>query len=350
MDYTLIIVILVVLYLLRRHFKGPKANQKSMKNKIVIITGASAGIGKENAYELLKQGATVIFACRDENKTMGVINDLKNINNNEPYSIPSMSSITTGEKISQPIERAHFIKCNLSSFKSVKNFVEEFKKKFDRVDILINNAGFLATKFKKTEDGLEDMIQTNHYSHVLLTYLLKDYYKEELRVINVSSLAHAWSNYGKPEKLKEFSNGQYEKEINNPKKIHVAYGNTKLANILFSKFLAEMSLTDPRFRNVRSYSCHPGCVDTEFLKWFYEKNLFFSILYCIGYVFIKFVFKNSNDGAQTQLYLCFEDLSKLVNGGYYKDCFLSPTTDNAKDKEIEKYIMEETMIAILKYL
>ena len=75
-------------------------------------------------------------------------------------------------------------------------FVSIFKKKFDHLDVLVNNAGYIATDFVLTEDGLEASIQTNHYSHVLLSMLLLDYFnKTDGRIINVSSIGHLFSNY-----------------------------------------------------------------------------------------------------------------------------------------------------------
>ena len=99
-----------------------------MTNKIIIITGSSNGLGKESAFDLLNHNAKVIFACRSEERTMKVINTLpENLRKN-----------------------ATFMKLDVSSFKSIINFVNEVKQKYDKIDILMNNAGAMPIKFDWT--------------------------------------------------------------------------------------------------------------------------------------------------------------------------------------------------------
>ena len=170
---------LILLALLRKYIRGPKAKRTSMKNKIIVITGSSDGIGKEQAFQLLEDGAIVVFACRSESKTKKTFEEIKLLKNSEDC-----------------LKRAHFIQLDLKSFKSVNYFINELKSRFNKIDILVNNAGLAASSFEITEDGLESMIQTNHYSHLKLTLGLLDLFdKTEGRVINVSSLAHNFSNY-----------------------------------------------------------------------------------------------------------------------------------------------------------
>eukprot|EP00340_Litonotus_pictus_P011343 CAMPEP_0170535852 /NCGR_PEP_ID=MMETSP0209-20121228/101829_1 /TAXON_ID=665100 ORGANISM="Litonotus pictus, Strain P1" /NCGR_SAMPLE_ID=MMETSP0209 /ASSEMBLY_ACC=CAM_ASM_000301 /LENGTH=343 /DNA_ID=CAMNT_0010837159 /DNA_START=97 /DNA_END=1129 /DNA_ORIENTATION=- len=342
-----------------------------MEGKIVIITGSSAGIGKENAFELLKNGATIIFACRDEKKTMKVIEKTK--------------EIPQGQYKTSAFERSIFMKLELTSFESVKNFAKELKAKFNKVDILLNNAGYVTMNYNLTKDNLEAMIQTtttpmsfllnnagyvtmtynltkdnleamiqtNHHSHVLLTYLLLDVFdKTEARVINVSSIGHSFSNYDT--KLKEeFGVGkdQYKKEIEGslPNKF-VAYGNSKLANIYFSQYLAEKSNFDKRFSNIVSYSLHPGAVDSEFSRFSDESSIFLRIFMWVARPLLWFGSKTENDGAQTQLRMCYDKKENLKNGGYYKDLVDGPLSKNAQNKEIRDLVMEQTMKDIAQHL
>lgn len=112
-----------MIYIVKKIFNRPKNWLKpSVEGKIIIFTGASDGIGKEAALQLFRDGATVIFACRNKEKTLTAINQLKE------------------EKLK---ENAIFIEINLSSFVSIKKFVKEFKQKFRKLDILINNAAII---------------------------------------------------------------------------------------------------------------------------------------------------------------------------------------------------------------
>ena len=114
------IILVILLYFIRKKLKGGVCeNKHDMTNKVVIITGSSNGIGKESALDLLNHNATVIFACRSEERAMKVINTVpENIRKN-----------------------AIFMKLDVSNFTSIVNFANKIKKKFKKIDILMNNAG-----------------------------------------------------------------------------------------------------------------------------------------------------------------------------------------------------------------
>ena len=117
-----------------------------MSGKTIIITGASSGLGKYSAIELVNKGAKVIFACRNEEKTKKVINE---INEDKRHL-------------------AIFEKLDLSSFKSVIDFANNIKLKYPKIDILMNNAGGILVNYKVTEDNFESSFESNYLSHVLL--------------------------------------------------------------------------------------------------------------------------------------------------------------------------------------
>ena len=171
---TLIIIlsILIILgYLLKKWANGPMSPiKKDLTGKLIIVTGSSDGIGLETAKELLYSNAKVIFACRNKNKTEEIINNFP-------------------ERIKK---NAIFIPLNLDSFKSIKNFADEIKSKYPKIDILINNAGMSSMgKISKTEDGHLNVFQVNYLGNVLLTLLLFDHFnKKESKIINVSSMAY----------------------------------------------------------------------------------------------------------------------------------------------------------------
>lgn len=164
-----------ILLFIKKYVNYPfTPHKRNMLGQVVIVTGSSAGIGKQTAKSLLESGATVVFANRDENKTKSVIaNMLQEIGQDKQAN-------------------AIFIKLDTSSFASVINFAKQFHSKFDKLDILINNAGASFLTYKKTEDEIESTWQVNHLSSVLLTALLLDKISnsKDGRIINVSSSGH----------------------------------------------------------------------------------------------------------------------------------------------------------------
>lgn len=129
---------------------------------------------------------------------------------------------------------------DLTSFKSVVEFVNDFSKKFEKLDLLINNAGIINDKLIFTEDNLEITMQTNHISHFALTGLLLRFLKQsdDPRIINLSSVAHNWIN------------NNYDYFSFSPKTYHMfpIYSLSKAANVLFTEALKELSETRKDFK------------------------------------------------------------------------------------------------------
>jgi len=236
-------LVVILLYYLKKYINGSFTNLRlNMSNKIVIITGSSSGLGKFSAFQLLKDGAEVIFACRNPTKTENVLKEL------DKFRDKSMKN------------RAHFLKCDLTSFESVILFVEEFKNKFKKLDILINNAGvFPPAWLELSIDKLDPVIQSNHLSHMLLTFLLLKYFdKEEGKVINVSSIAYKISDYSIDRVNKIFEREKIETYQNYYKNLigrFIHYGNTKLSQIYFSQYLGDY--LEKYFPNIKITSIHP---------------------------------------------------------------------------------------------
>ena len=139
-----------------------------MNGKICMITGASSGIGKTTAKGLAKLGATVVLVCRNKEKGNKTLEEIK--------------SETGNDKISLLI-------ADLSSQKSIRDLVDSFKTKYDKLDVLINNAGVIHNKRTLTEDGIETTFAVNHLAYFLLTNLLLDKLKagSSSRIIIVAS-------------------------------------------------------------------------------------------------------------------------------------------------------------------
>ncbi|MBN2173329.1 MAG: SDR family oxidoreductase [Bacteroidales bacterium] len=201
-----------------------------MKDKIILITGSTDGIGKQTALDLARIGAKIIIHGR---------NNLK--------------ARTTKEEIAGQTgnENLDFAGADLGSLEEIRIMAGEISEKYERLDVLINNAGVFMNHRQMTKDGFETTFAVNHLAHFLLTGLLLDLIKKSdfARIINVASMAHA--------SRIDFSNLQSEKYFDG----YDAYSRSKLCNILFTYQLASM-LEDT---HVTANVLHPGVIRTKLL-------------------------------------------------------------------------------------
>ncbi len=122
-----------------------------LQGKIIIITGATSGLGKEATKILAQKNATVIMAVRNTKKAETVVQEMRK---------------------QQPSAQMEILEMDLSSLESVKSFAKSVLSKYKRLDVLINNAGIMACPFDKTKNGFEIQMGTNHFGHFALTGLL----------------------------------------------------------------------------------------------------------------------------------------------------------------------------------
>ncbi|MEJ2054946.1 MAG: oxidoreductase [Calditrichaceae bacterium] len=182
-----------------------KDNIPDQKNRVIIVTGSSSGIGFEAAKALAEKNAAIIIAVRNEEKGKHAIERIK-----EAYAGA----------------RVELMLLDLADLKSVKEFADTFKKKYNRLDLLINNAGVMIPPYSKTKDGFELQFGTNHLGHFALTGLLIDpiLKTEGSRIVNVSSGAHRYGNIN-------FDDLNWEKR---KYKKWTSYGDSKIANLYFT--------------------------------------------------------------------------------------------------------------------
>ena len=201
-----------------------------LDGKVVVITGANTGIGKETALQLSLRGAKIYIGCRDLTKANQAIEDIKKTNPNADITALAL---------------------DLTSFKSVRAFGNELKSRESVIDILINNAGVVMYEEAKTGDGFETDIQVNYLSSFLLTLLLLPLLKKstKARVVNVSSGAYLLSQL-------QLDNINHDGIFNT----RTTYGHSKLAQILFTREMARRLGKDS---NVKVYALHPGVVETD---------------------------------------------------------------------------------------
>ena len=214
--------------------KWTKKNLPDLTGKTIIITGANSGTGFAATKFMSAKGATMVMACRNPDKAKKALQSIKNENAEA---------------------KVDFIQLDLSSLASIKQFSEEFKKKYSSLDILINNAGMSQTPDIKTEDDFEMQMGVNHLGHFALTGLLMDRLvnTKDSRVVTMSSMNHEQG-------IINFDNLFLEGEYHQMK----AYEQSKLANLLFSYELSR------RFTQagvvVESIAAHPGFVKSNIMK------------------------------------------------------------------------------------
>jgi len=201
------------------------------RKPVILLTGATDGIGKQTAKELAEKDYTLIIHGRDTKKVQDTVIELENINkSNEFYGFVA----------------------DYANLSDVNKFAEEVKNQFKKLDILINNAGIYSSELKKSTDGYEITYQVNHLAPVLLTLKLLENIKhsQKKKIINVASMAHA-SDVDLEEVKKGGTHSGYE-----------AYSMSKLCNILFTKKLAAITRPD----GITVNCLHPGVINTKILK------------------------------------------------------------------------------------
>lgn len=206
-------------------------NIPDLTGKIAIVTGANSGIGYETARALAYKGASVVLACRNLDK---------------------------GEAATRQIVQAHpgaqaeLLPLDLSDLASIRRFASEFADHYDRLDLLINNAGIMAIPFGKTADGFELQFGTNHLGHFALTGLLLQLilHTPRARIITVSSGAHRFGEI-------DFDNLNGEKGYDRGR----AYAQSKLANLLFTYELQRRF--DGAGVAALAAAAHPGWTETN---------------------------------------------------------------------------------------
>lgn len=277
-----------------------------VEGKIVVITGANTGIGKETARDLYKRGASIIMGVRDLTKGRIARDEIFN---------------GAGQGY---VDVFHL---DLQSLKSVRKFAKKVEERANRVDILVNNAGVMACPRTETSDGFESQLGVNHLAHFLLTMLLLPRLKAAsaaspvgasgARIINLTSAAHTFGRMDFDDLM--LSRGQYSP--------WGAYGQSKLANILFTRELARRLSRD----RITVYAVHPGMVNTELwrhLPW--SQYIVFKAKLILWY-------KSSVQGAQTTLYCALDPELAKISGRYYADCAeLAPSEAAQNDNDAKR--------------
>jgi NAD(P)-dependent dehydrogenase (short-subunit alcohol dehydrogenase family) len=221
----------------------------SQRGKKAIVTGANTGLGFETALGLAKIGCTVILACRNETKA-------------------NAARAKILEEI--PTADLEVMALDLSQLASVRTFANDYRQKYQTLDLLINNAGIMFPPYGRTIDGFESQLGVNYLGHFLLTGLLFDLLPDTsaARIVSLSSNAHKFGNLN-------FQDLQSEQGYS----ATAAYGQSKLACLIFALEL-QRRLT-AQGKKMISVAAHPGLAPTElgrYIPEFLTSILRFTIL------------------------------------------------------------------------
>lgn len=277
----------------------------SQHGKAAVITGANSGLGYETALGLAKKDVEVILACRNIQKAEEAKSKILN---------------------EYPKAQIKIMKVDVSRLREVRDFANQFQKKYEKLDLLINNAGIMMSPYKVTEDGFENQLATNYIGHFVLTGLLLPLLADTpgSRVVTLSSLSYKWAEI-------QFDDLHAKKSYSRRK----AYGQSKRACLIFAYEL-HRRLSAAGY-NVLSVAAHPGLSKTNLDQYFP------ALIRPIGNLFLQ----PARMGA---LPVLFAALDKRIKGGEFigPDGFQEmrgyPTKvdsdDYSKDKKVAERLWE----------
>ena len=315
----LLFAIIILAYCVKKWANGPlNPIKKDLTGKLIIVTGSSDGIGLETAKDLFNSNEKVIFACRNKTKTENVINSLP-------------------EKLKK---NAIFELLDLESFKSIENFTKNIKSKYQKIDVLINNAGMAPGNESKTEDGFMNVYQVNYLGNVLITLLLLDHFNEkESKIVNVSSIAYKLGKltHGDSKLLNNYEL-LMENYSKNRNKLDI-YSDTKLLLNYFVQYLG--NFFENKYPYLKIVCLHPGMI---FTKIFSVEKILLKIIFQLLVKPVLYIFsKDIVHSAQTTFFLDYSDNKDLVNGGYYIDMALEKYTPIGRDEKLRNEMVNETL-------
>ena len=202
----------------------------NLKGKRILVTGVSAGLGIETARALAAHGAYVVGAARDLKKAEAATAEVRK------------AAAENGGGF-------ELVQLDLGDLASVRACANALVKKGEQFDVVIANAGVMATPFGKTKDGFETQFGTNHLGHFVLVNRIARLIRDGGRLVNLSSSGHRFSNVSTDDP-------NFEKTAYDP---WASYGRSKTANILFAVEFDRRH----RGRGVRAAAVHPGGIQTE---------------------------------------------------------------------------------------
>jgi NAD(P)-dependent dehydrogenase (short-subunit alcohol dehydrogenase family) len=263
----------------------------NLKGKRVLVTGVSAGLGVETARSLAAHGAQVVGAARDLNKAKAATEQVRK------------DTAASGGSF-------ELVELDLSNLKSVRACADGLLAKGEPFDVVIANAGVMATPFGHTADGFETQFGTNHLGHFVLVNRIASLIRNGGQLINLSSSGHRYSNV-------DLDDPNFE---HTPYEPFVAYGRSKTANILFAVAFDKRH----RDRGVRAAAVHPGGIRTE-LGRYVESGRLEKVVEEINQQLAAqgrgpFQWKSIPQGAATSVWAAVVAPADEIGGQYCENC------------------------------
>jgi NAD(P)-dependent dehydrogenase (short-subunit alcohol dehydrogenase family) len=277
-------------------------SERTVRGKLVVITGATSGIGRIAAERLAQAGARLALIARDRARGEA--------------ALARLNALAPGV--------AHSVRyADLSRLAETRRVAAEIAGAEPRVDVLINNAGAIFSQRAVTEEGFERTFALNHMSYFVLTSVLRDRLiaAAPARIVNTASNAH-WAGH------LDFDDLQSTRHY----RPFPVYGTTKLCNILFTRELARRLAGE----GVTANSLHPGFVATRFGD---EAGG----LYALGIRVSKLLFARApENGAETLVYLAASPAVATVSGVFFSACRPGSLSAAAQDDAVAQRLWQES--------
>ena len=271
----------------------------NLKDKRILVTGVSAGIGVETARSLAAHGAQVVGAARDLNKANAATAQVRK------------DAAANGGSF-------ELIELDLANLKSVRACADQLLAKGVPLDVVIANAGVMATPFGHTADGFETQFGTNHLGHFVLVNRIAALIRTGGRLINLSSAGHRYANV-------DLDDPNFERTPYDP---FVAYGRSKTANILFALAFDKRH----QDRGTRAAAVHPGGIQTE-LGRYQDPSRIRNMIDQINQQRAAqgkgpFQWKTVAQGAATSVWAAVVAPANEIGGKYCEDCHVGHIVPN----------------------
>jgi NAD(P)-dependent dehydrogenase (short-subunit alcohol dehydrogenase family) len=266
----------------------------NLKGKRILVTGVSAGLGVETARSLAAHGAQVVGAARDLTKAEAATAQVRK------------DAAAQGGSF-------ELIALDLGHLKSVRSCADQLLAKGQRFDVIIANAGVMATPFGHTTDGFETQFGTNHLGHFVLVNRIASLLGAGSRLINLSSSGHRFANV-------DLEDPNF---VRTPYEPFVAYGRSKTANILFAVAFDQRH----RERGIRAAAVHPGGIQTELGRHMDPSRMEAMIKQINEEAAAEgkepFQFKTVPQGAATSVWAAVVAPADEIGGRYCENCHVS---------------------------